>query len=88
MIANRVGIASLSTDLLTDVLTRAAEILADGERPETSENVDDFQQLLEKIAVVLEQRVEDDAADDVSSELQKSLDRGNFYPAETNFTLH
>ena len=88
VIENRVGVASLSTDLLADLLSRTAEILADDEYPETDENANDFQQLLEKIAVVMEQRAENDTADDVSSELLASLDRGNFCPAETNFTLH
>lgn len=88
VIANRVGVASLSNDLLTELLARTVEIIAANERPESKKNIDDFQQLLEKISVVLERRIENDSDDDVSKELFDSLERGNFCPAEGNFTLH
>lgn len=86
VISNKVGVSSLSNELLEELLYHIADVIEDKEVEFDSDN-EKLASVLENIAKTMELRVINDSADDFSGALLASATRGCFGPIEPTFTL-
>jgi hypothetical protein len=87
VILNKVGVASLSNELIEELLCHITDIILDKnvDHDGDSEKLAD---VLEKVSKTMEYRITNESADDFTGPILDSVNHGNFQPIESNFTLH